>query len=304
MYSDSPFPGNASRGDDDQLYRFLFDQLPIRGEWVRLEDSWHEIMERGDYPTAVRQLLGKACAATTLLVATLKFEGQLTLQIEGIGPLKRLVVRCDHEFRLRGLAHYQAEAFANGQTPERLLEEARLTITIDANDQNDRYQGTVAAESDDLAVVLEAYFNQSEQLPTRLWLVADETRVGGLLIQRLPGESTDEDAWDRCSHLAGTVTTEEMLSLSANDLLKRLFYEEDIQVFPPAQVIFKCHCSRERLSSILKSLGEPELKDILAQEGSVKATCEFCNSNYVFDTVDVAQLFASHWQTPSTNTRQ
>jgi molecular chaperone Hsp33 len=273
----------------DTLHRFLFERLAVRGESVHLNATWQTVLERRDYPPVIRRVLGEALAATALLSATLKVQGLLTLQLQAQGPLHLLVVQCTHSRRLRGLARWQDSV---SKAPlSALCGEGTLTITFEPDDGQERYQGIVQLTGDSLAGVLETYFARSEQLPTRLYLEADDHTAAGLLLQRLPGGSADPDAWNRIEHLGDTVTAAELLGLDAQALIRRLFHEEDIRLFEADPVAFRCTCSAERVQSLLRALGREEVRSIVVEQGRVGVTCEFCGLSYDFDPVDAENLF-------------
>jgi molecular chaperone Hsp33 len=278
--------------DTDCLHRFVFEHTDVRGELVRLDASWRALLERQAYPTAVRDLLGQALAAVTLLSATIKIDGFLHLQLRGDGPLELVLVEVTAQRTVRGLARW------SGEVPEAPLgaqvgDEAWLTLTIDPGARRERYQGLVAVEHDTLAATLEAYFRQSEQLATRLWLAADARRAAGMLLQRLPSATPDADAWNRDVLLGDTLNASELLTLPAGKLLRRLFREEDLRLFEPEPVSFRCRCSRERVETVLRALGYDEVREILEEQGAVSVTCEFCSQTHAFDAVDVERLFAA-----------
>lgn len=286
----------------DTLRRFLFENFPVRGHFVRLDASWRALLEHQSYPDAVRTALGETAAATLLLAATVKFDGRLTLQVQGSGPMNLLVVQAQPGYSLRGVARTKGDVPAGGGFSD-LVGDGQIVVTVENDDRTARYQGIVPIEAGDLATTFEAYFERSEQLPTRLWLVATETCAAGLLLQRLPtGASAssetsetavaeaDED-WNRVLHLAGTLTAGELAELPAAELLRRLFHEEDVRVFDPSPVSFRCACSRERVDGILRSIGEVEAYDVLAEQGVVEVTCEFCNRAWRYDAVDLGVVF-------------
>lgn len=276
--------------DADSLHRFLFDAFPVRGELVRLDATWREVLSRYDYPPAVRTLLGETLCAAALLAATIKFRGHLTIQLHGDGALTLLVVQCTSELHLRGLARWEGD----GEQPAaKLLGAGRLVITIEPDDGGERYQGIVPADHGSIAGIIEAYFERSEQLPTRLWLDTGADNAAGLLLQRLPGESDDADAWNRACHLAATVTGEELRELPAEQLLQRLFHEETVRLFESHPVSFRCGCSRERIEGVIRGLGVEEARSILQEQGAIRMACEFCNRRYELDAVDVAGLFSA-----------
>ncbi len=287
--------------DSDCLHRFVFERTDVRGELVRLDASWRAVLDRQEYPDAVRQLLGQALAAVTLLSATIKFDGFLHLQLSGEGPVELLLVEVTAQRTVRGLARW------SGEVPAAPLDapaaNAALTLTIDSGGGRERYQGLVAVEGDNLAATLEDYFRQSEQLDTRLWLAADAQRAAGMLLQRLPGATPDADAWNRDVVLGETVTDPELLQLPARELVRRLFHEEDLRLFEPEPVSFRCPCSRERIETVLRGLGYAEVRDILEEQGEVSVTCEFCSQSHAFDAVDVERLFAAADQPDVPSTR-
>jgi molecular chaperone Hsp33 len=227
-----------------------------------------------------------------LLAATIKFQGLLTLQLQGGGPLRLLVVQCTHSGDLRGLARADSDEITAAPL-DQLCREGTLTITIDPGGGQDRYQGIVSLEGGSLATALETYFAQSEQLPTRLHLGADRRTAAGLLLQRVPGETPDVDAWPRIEILGDTLTEVELLTLEARQLIRRLFHEEDVRLFDARPLCFRCACSQKRTVALLRALGQEEIQAILAEQGQISVSCEFCGKRYVFDPVDAAGLFAA-----------
>lgn len=276
--------------DRDSLQRFLFEAHGVRGEIVHLDAVWSAVQETHEYPTAVSGPLGQALAAAALLSATIKIEGSLILQVQGEGPITVLVAQATHERTLRGLAHWRGEVPESGDLQD-LFGEGHLAMTADAAG-GERYQGVVALEGRSLAEAIEAYFSRSEQLPTRLWLVADERRAAGLLLQRMPDATSAEDDWDRVLALANTLTDAELLRLPSESLLFRLFHDEKVRVLESERLSFRCGCSRERMADALRTLGRDEVELILAEQGEIHADCDFCNRTYRFDAVDVAAIFA------------
>jgi molecular chaperone Hsp33 len=291
-----------SATDADGLRRFLFESQPLRGFWLRLEESWSAALEHQHYPPEVRRLLGEALAAAALLAASLKFDGTLTMQINGAGPVHLLIAQSTHELGLRAVARFDTEADVTGRGFRELLGEARLTVTLEGTDRAGNWQGVVPLAGDSLAKSLEAYFATSEQLPTRILLAADSQRVAGLLVQKLPtpaaqtGEATEgriRELWDEIGLLLHTVQPAELLAAAPEFLLSQVFAEHDVRLFASQPVRFACRCSLQRVSSMLRSLGETEVRETLAEQGAVTVTCEFCQRPYRFDAVDVEQLFAS-----------
>lgn len=301
MTSDLHYPESADRAHDS-LERFVFESAPIHGRIVHLDATWRAVLERRQYPTPVRNVLGELMAAAALLTATLKFDGRLIMQVQGSGPVRLLVVECSSERTMRGLAQWDGEV-DQVALPE-LLGDGRLVITIEPAKGKERYQGVVDLDGSSIANLLEGYFARSEQLATRLWLAADAHQATGMLLQRLPDRhSPDEDAWERAVHLSSTLTRQELLALPAKAILHRLYHEEDIRLFNRVPVSFRCSCSRERVERVLRMLGEDEIRSILEEKGKVDVDCEFCGYHYELDSVEVEQLFTSGRTTETPPTR-
>jgi len=285
--------------DRDTLHRFLFERFPIRGHLVHLDAAWRALIEHRDYPDVIRETLGEAVVASLLLAATIKFEGVLSLQLQGNGPMHLLLAQCTSGLGVRGLARYRDLGDAPEADIRKLIGEGNLTVTLETDDGAQRYQGIVPIEGERLAESLQAYFQNSEQLPTRLWLHADATGASGMLLQKLPGngslpaaESAEiDDAWRRVQIIGETLTPEELRTLADAEILHRLFSEDDLRLFEPSPVYFRCRCSRERVAGMLQGLGEKETRSVIEERGKVEVHCDFCNRAYVFDPVDVEQLF-------------
>jgi len=324
-----------------ELHKFIFDGLPVRGMLVRLDDAWREILKRreaaGGYPPEVLRLLGEMTAAAALMQSNIKFNGALVLQIFGDGPVKLAVAEVQPDLSLRATATL-TPAGAGGVQPGASLSEmvnlnnlGRCAITLDPKDRlpgQQPYQGVVPLFGDQheklekLSEVLEHYMLQSEQLDTKLVLAANGEVAAGLLIQRLPVKgqgnlegqidfSANEDEiglnehYNRISLLASTLKAEELLTLDADTILRRLFWEEQITRFEPDAPSFACSCSRERVGNMLRGLGVDEIDSILAERGDVNVGCEFCGAQYDFDPVDAAHLFTEQGsQLPPASTVQ
>lgn len=277
---------------DDQFQRFLFDDSQVRGEWVRLSDSFQQIVAQTEYPGRIQHLLGETLAASVLLSGTLKFEGTLSIQAQGEGPVRTLLAECSHDRAIRGIARF--DTAPAGESLDDILGTGRMAITI-TPDQGQRYQGVVPREHDNLSECLEDYFERSEQIETRLFLFADGNQAAGLLLQRLPGDKTlDEDLWQRVGHLASTLKAGELLELESETVLHRLFHEENVRLFDPEPVRFQCSCSRERTLAALESIGQDECYSILDEQGAIEMDCQFCHAQYRFDRNDIDQLFHGH----------
>lgn len=272
----------------DILQRFLFEDTGVRGVMVSLDATLRAVLDRHEYPPAIGGPLGEAMVAAALLGSTIKFEGSLILQVQGDGPVHMLVAQFTSEGHLRGLARWQGDP----QAADGLFGDGRLVITIEPGKGKESYQGIVALEGAQLANSIDTYFALSEQLPTRVWLAADASRAVGMLIQELPREEHDPEIWNTVVHLASTVTSRELLQLPAAEILHRLFHEEDVRIFEPEPLSFRCTCSRHRIEEVLVALGYDEVHDTLREQGSIKVDCEFCNQHYEFDAVDIEALFA------------
>ena len=314
----------------DELHKFIFEGLPVRGMLVRLGPSWQEALRRretrGAYPAPVRALLGEMAAAATLMQANIKFDGALILQVFGDGPLKLAVAEVLPDLSFRATATVLGEVAADAGLAAllNLHGQGRCAITLDPQDKRggaQPYQGVVGLRGDageplqSLAEVLEHYMLQSEQLDTRLLLAASDSGAAGLLIQRLPVEGEgnlerqqreDEiglnEAFNRIAVLTATLTREELLGLDADTLLRRLYWEEDLRRFAPLLPHFACRCSRLRVRRMLLGLGADEVHGIVAERGEVEIGCEFCGLQYRFDAVDVGELFTPERDQPPGST--
>lgn len=287
----------------DNLQRFVFEDAPIRGEIVRLDATYRAVLDRRDYPPAVREVLGELMAAAALLASTLKFEGKLIMQIQGAGPIKLLMAECTEGGTMRALAQWRGEV--EHAPLKALVGGGKFVITIDPQNSSERYQGVVQLEGGTVAAALEHYFAQSEQLETKLWLAADRQQAAGMLLQKLPDSPLeDADVWDRAVHLGATLTRVELLSLPVREILHRLYHEEDIRLFARQPLSFRCSCNRERVEAVLRMLGQPEIESILEERGNVDVDCEFCGAHYEFDPVDAAQIFAAPSPPDTPTTRQ
>ncbi len=278
---------------NDLLQRFIFDNTDIRGELSHLEQSYQEALSTHQYPEPVARLLGEFLAAAALLSATLKFEGTLTLQARSEGQIPLIMAEATSDHKLRAIAR-EAEN-ANSTAFNTLLANGHLSITIDPK-QGQRYQGIVALDGSSLAQCLEGYFQQSEQLSTRLWLCSDGQRAAGMMLQELPASQTTspelrEQNWQHVTQLAETLTEQELLSLAFDQLLHRLYHQEQLRLFEPDDLQFKCSCSRSRTLNALRALGQTELEHILSEQTTIEINCEFCHQHYQFNKKDIQGLF-------------
>lgn len=287
----------------DSLQRFMFEHAAVRGEIIHLDATWKAVLDRRDYPPALRTVLGELMAAAALLSATLKFSGSLIMQIQGGGPVRLLVVECGADLTMRAMAHWDGDLAEGAALPD-LVGEGRFVITIDPKKGRQTYQGIVDLEGGSVAAVLENYMQRSEQLDTRIWLAADSHGAAGMLLQKMPDSpEADTDAWNRAVLLGATVKPRELLDLPAREIIHRLYHEEDIRLFDSSPVHFGCTCSRERVANTLRMLGYDEVRSLLDEIGYIEADCEFCNHHYVFDAVDAEQVFASDVVGPVGQTR-
>jgi molecular chaperone Hsp33 len=289
------------RNNNDCLQRFLFEKHHVRGVIIRLKASYQKALEQHEYSSPAKKYLGQALCAAGLLSATIKFEGRLTLQVQGKNELKLLLAQSNHEQDLRGLALEEgqlAEVFSEAVGPGHLL------INIDQKDAKERYQAVTEIVGDSLASTIDHYFIQSEQLATRLWLFANENEAAGILLQALPDNVDEPVFWQHVETLTETVTEAELLELPSEELLHRLFHEEDVRLFDSSPVAFKCSCSTEKMEAVIMQLGQEEAEGILKEQGAIKAKCDFCNRSYEFDAVDVAKIFATGNKVEPSETEQ
>lgn len=323
-----------------ELHKFLFEGLPVRGMLVRLTDGWQELLRRretaGPFEAPLRRLLGEMSAAGVLLQSNIKFNGAVVMQIFGEGPVKLAVTEVQPDLAFRTTAKLVGElpATDTGRLPLEVMVNVngrgRCAITLDPKDRlpgQTPYQGVVPLNDErnhplpSLSEVLEHYMRQSEQLDAKLVLAANDEVAAGLLIQRLPVEGEAnlaqgsrgaedlelDDAFNRIAHLASTLKQEELLTLDADTILRRLFWEEDVRRFEPQQGVtgprFACTCSRERVAGMLRSLGQEEVESIIAEQGQVEIGCDFCGEHYHFDPIDAGELFTEGVVTPPGSTR-
>ncbi|ASP17805.1 chaperonin HslO [Neisseria sp. oral taxon 020 str. F0370] len=278
----------------DLRTRFIFDDMPVRGLHVRLENVWQHIVGRKHYPAAVRRALGELLAAGALLSSNLKIEGTLTVQVQGQGRLKMLVVEATSEQTCRATARWdETAAIGDNENLRELLGENGVFVITLQPQEGEPWQGVVPLEGGSIAEMLTGYMLRSEQLETHITLAADNHTTAGLLLQRLPEEELDQEAWAHVTALADTVQPRELLELDAQHLLYRLFHETPPRVFEPDTLEFACTCSRGKVSDMLLMLGGEEVGSVVAEQGSIEIDCDFCNEKYVFDETDVNALFGA-----------
>jgi molecular chaperone Hsp33 len=271
----------------DSVIPFGFESMPVRGALIHLSRSWRRMLRDHDYDALVTETLGHAAAATGLIAQSLKFDGAITLQIQSNGVLRMLVVQCTSELDLRGLANTEPGNVASDFAE--LIEQGHCAVTVDAGERP--YQGIVDIDETSLAASLEHYFKRSVQVPCHIALVANQDVAGGLLLQQVPGQSIDDDDWQRLHILAGTLAYSDFCRDAGIGLIGKLFAEDDVRVYEPRAVKFRCRCSRNKTEDVLKMLGEKEAHETLAEQGGIEVVCEYCGRVRTFDSVDVSRLF-------------
>lgn len=280
--------------NDDSLTRFMLDGANVRGALVKLTRTWQAIENRADYPAPVADYLAQCTAASALFIASIKIDGRLSIQMRGDGPIRTLFTECTTEGTLRGLAHFDTPV-PDAMSLADFGSEAIMAITIERNTaperEPQRYQGLVGFQADSLAGAFEQYFEQSEQLPTRIVLFANGQQAVGLLIQQLPEADGDTDDWQRAQMLFDTVSAGELFDLEPKELLFRLFHEESVRVLDSLALSFACSCSRERVENALISLGEDEMIESLEENGDITVHCDFCGQAYYFSKDQGLSLF-------------
>ncbi|MDV2469635.1 Hsp33 family molecular chaperone HslO [Acinetobacter chinensis] len=287
----------------DLRQRFYIEDSPVRGEVVHLENALQTILEQRDYAPAIRVLLGEMLSATALLASTLKIRGRISLQIQATGTLKWAMAECNHNGEVRALADYEAdprfEEATSSSTVLKSLLNPVLFINIEP-EQGERYQGIVPLDKPDLASCLMQYYDLSAQIPTRIVLASDTQRSGGLLIQLLPRNSeeeqrwVDEDLWPRLTMLTETLKPEELIELDANEILYRLYNEEEVRLPETEQLKFGCTCSKERCSLALIQIGSVAVRETLEHQNPLSMDCQFCNTQYSFTAEEALALFGEH----------
>ncbi|MBT1446095.1 Hsp33 family molecular chaperone HslO [Shewanella sp. JM162201] len=286
----------------DTLYRYLFENADVRGELVQLADAYQSVVNAHEYPPVLRHFLGELMAATSLLTATLKFSGDIAVQVQGDGPVSLAVINGNNNQELRGVARWDGE-LANNASLGELFGNGYIVITL-TPDEGERYQGVVALDKPTLAECLQDYFEKSEQLPTRLWLFADGERAAGIFLQVLPTDGQHNEDYDHLTTLTATIKQEEMLELPAEEVLHRLYHEEQVRLFDPIGVSFKCTCSRERSAAAILTIAKDEILELFNEQGQIEMGCEYCNSHYRFDAIDIEALYANAGLSQQSVTKQ
>ena len=280
----------------DYAQRFIFEGKAIRGEIVRLQRSYHAISQQRLYPEAVLRFLGQTLVANVLLSTTLKYEGQITMQMQQQGPLRLLVAQCNNQLHIRGVAQW--DDVSTDSVLSESIQAGQLVITVQPNNRTDIYQSVVDIDHQPIAQVMEHYFLQSEQLPTRLWLAADQQMAAGLLLQQVgdvEGDPQQKQAiWEEVNILTSTLTTAELLHLDAETLLHRLYHEYDLRLFSQKPVEFRCGCTVAKMEAAILIMGREEAIKLLNESKKIIVKCEYCNYEYVFSEDEVRTLLAVH----------
>lgn len=286
----------------DSRQRFFIEHSPVRGDVVQLDSTLKTILQQRDYPTALARLLGEMLVGASLLASTLKFKGRLSIQIQGSGTLKWAMAECSHLGELRALAEWQEDPVFHQDAPAdsvlNNLSDGVLFINIEP-EHGERYQGIVPLEQPNLSACLAQYYDLSAQIPTRLNLACDGELASGLLIQLLPRNDeeethVDQDLWPRLKILTDTIKPDELLSLPAEEILYRLYNEEEVRLPEPEPLQFGCTCSKARCEQALLQVGLDTVKELLTEEDDIKMDCQFCNSQYRFGPVEALALFGVH----------
>lgn len=283
---------------DNAVQRFLFKELNIRGQHIRLQESWQEMVKERHYPQPIIKLLGELTTMSVLMANGMKHTGRITFQVQGSGPVTLLVVEVTHDLKIRGVA--KTNQTVEEQTSlDDLLGDGQILMTLENTQTHHHFQSYVPREGNSISEAFETFLSQSEQLPSKIWLAADAQHIGGVMIQKMPEtDQQDEDGWDRIAHLTTTVQDDELLNLQAEELLHRLFHEEMIELFKDEEVTYECPQDRERVEAMLKSLGEEELRRLLEEQGEIVIHNEICNFHMRFNAEDIDALFAEDVKTP------
>jgi len=275
----------------NSVQRFLFKELNIRGQHIQLQESWQAMVKDRHYPKPIIKLLGELTAMSVLMANGMKHEGRITLQVQGSGPITMLVVDVTHDLKIRGVAKTNQEITTQSSVDE-LLGDGQILMTLENTQTQHHFQSYVPREGDSIAHAFETFLSQSEQLPSKVWLAADENTLGGVMIQKMPEtDGHDEDGWERVLQISTTVKDEELTGLPAEELLHRLFHEELIELFDADKVMYECPQDKERIEVMLKSLGEDEVRKVLEEEGEIVIHNEMCNFHMRFNKEDIDELF-------------
>lgn len=280
----------------NSIQRFLFKDHGIRGQIIQLADAWQAMTTDRHYPPVISKLLGELSLMAIMMANGLKHKGRITLQVQGKGPVNLLVVEVSDDLKIKGVAK-TSQTITGQQTLDELLGDGQILATLENTQTNHHFQSYVSREAKSIAGCFEKFFKQSEQLDTRIWLSANQNLAGGLMIQKMPGSekaTNDHDAWNRIEHLCTTLTDGELTKLSSEELLHRLFHEETVELFNATDVQYHCPHDNSKIDAMLLSLGEQEVRKILAEQGEIVIHNEMCNFHARYNEAAIDALFAKH----------
>jgi molecular chaperone Hsp33 len=303
----------------DVVIPFAVKPLGVRGRIVRLGAVIDDILARHDYPDSVSGLVAESVALTAMLGTALKFDGKFIVQTKTTGPVQMIVADYVSPGGVRGCAKYSKSRVDELHKPDQkqLLGEGILGMTVDQGPDMERYQGIVPLGDSTLADAAHSYFHQSEQIPTRLRVAAGPLlargekqthwRAGAILVQHLPSEGgsspmpemqgdapegvgveiEEDDNWVKARLLLDTVEDHELLdpTLTAEDILYRLYHEDGVTVYPAIPITRHCTCSRETVSAMLENFSAKDRRDMVKDE-QIEVVCEFCSTPYRFKLAD------------------
>ncbi|MGM0541435.1 MAG: Hsp33 family molecular chaperone HslO [Pseudomonadota bacterium] len=277
---------------NNTIQRFLFKELNIRGQVIQLNEAWQLMLKDRHYPEAIRQLLGKLTAFSVIMANGMKHTGKITLQVQGSGPITLLVVEVTHDLKIRGVAKTN-ETIQGQATLDELLGDGQILVTLENTQTQHHFQSYVDRTGETIEATFENFLSQSDQLPSKIWLAATDEALGGVLIQKMPeSDKLDADGWNRIHSLTTTVTDKELTQLDAETLLHRLFHEETVELFEPQTITYECPKDKKRITDMLKSLGEEEVRKLLAEQGEILIHNDMCNFHMRLNKEDVDALFA------------
>lgn len=277
--------------ETDTLQRFMFEHASIRGEIAHLDETYKTIMQQHPYPPKVKKLLGEALISCLLLAGSIKFEGDVSLQFHGDKRLPFLLVQCDHQLNIRAFAKYQDDS--DDIDYDSAFLEGKMVLIINQNKQTQAYQSVVTIRSTSMSDNLTHYFSQSEQVATQVWLAVNDDSAAGMLLQLMPGQDSTgrEQFWEYAVHLGQTISEHELLTLDNPTILHRLYHETELRLYTARSVRFQCRCNPEKMKQVLTVLGETDVQQLLQEKGHVEVRCDFCNQEYLFDSIDITLLF-------------
>ena len=282
---------------EDTLHRFIFENTDIRGNYVKLNHTIEEATQHQALPQNIHIALGELMVASSLLASTLKLDGSLTLQIQTNGPLKLLIAECNDNLSIRGTVNWNGpiESIA----PIDLIKEGHFIITLIQKNAKTPYQGIVPMEGNSISELLENYMLRSEQIQTKLWIHSQENIFHGLLIQKLPFNSSAEaldheamtSAWEDIVMSADKSFKAIHPALEASKILQTIFSSETIRLYDPSYPNFACSCSKKSVENMLRLIGKKECESIIEEQSSITIHCDFCNECYKYSEDEVEFIF-------------